>query len=88
MLNQGMIMNNAANSWQNCYDANRMPSQQDMSARFNAAGQAQFQPRTLVAIADDPRIAQLVAFYHGLDERGRLTLLRMAQVMPRAPVTL
>lgn len=79
-------MNNTGLGDNACLSVNHLKSQQNISARFNTAGQAQFQPRTLVAIADDPRIAQLVAFYHGLDERDRLTLLRIAQVMPRAPV--
>lgn len=58
----------------------------EFNARFSPAGKEQFTPRTAVAIGNDPRIAQLVAFYNGLDERGRVTILRMIQVMPRGEV--
>lgn len=34
----------------------------------------------------DQRGAQLLKEFHSMDERGRLTLLRMAQVMPKGPL--
>ena len=39
-------------------------------------------PRTLVAISEDPRAAELVALFNAKDERGKDCLIRMARCMP------
>lgn len=39
-------------------------------------------PRTLVAISEDPRAAELVALFNKADDRGKHCLLAMARVMP------
>lgn len=39
-------------------------------------------PRTLVAISEDPRAAELVALFNKADERGKHCMLAMARAMP------
>lgn len=48
---------------------------------FPPQGRAQF-PTKMIVEASDPRIAQLVALFGKMDERGKVTLLRMAGSMP------
>lgn len=43
-------------------------------------------PVVFAATSQDKRVIDLVAFFNGLDERGRLTILRLAQVMPKGPM--
>ncbi len=39
-------------------------------------------PRTLVAISEDPRAAELVSLFNKADERGKQCLVAMARCMP------
>lgn len=39
-------------------------------------------PRTLVAISEDPRAAELVALFNAKDARGKECLIRLARAMP------
>jgi len=39
-------------------------------------------PRTLVAVSEDPRAAELVALFNKADERGKHCMLAMARAMP------
>jgi hypothetical protein len=39
-------------------------------------------PRTLVAISEDPRAAELVALFNSKDARGKECLIRLARAMP------
>jgi hypothetical protein len=39
-------------------------------------------PRTLVAVSEDPRAAELVALFNKADERGKHCMLAMARCMP------
>jgi len=39
-------------------------------------------PRTLVAISEDPRAAELVALFNKADERGKHCMIAMARCMP------
>jgi len=39
-------------------------------------------PRTLVAISEDPRAAELVALFNKADDRGKHCMLAMARCMP------
>lgn len=39
-------------------------------------------PRTLVAISEDPRAAELVALFNKADERGKHCMIAMARAMP------
>lgn len=40
-------------------------------------------PVVFAATSQDKRVIDLVAFFNSMDERGRITLMRMAQVMPK-----
>lgn len=40
-------------------------------------------PIVFAATSQDKRVIDLVAQFNAADERGRVTLLRMAQVMPK-----
>jgi len=39
-------------------------------------------PKTLVAISEDPRAAELVALFNKADERGKHCMIAMARCMP------
>ena len=40
-------------------------------------------PTAYCGTSQDKRVIDLVAFFNSMDERGRVTLMRMAQVMPK-----
>lgn len=40
-------------------------------------------PIVFAATSQDKRVIDLVAHFNNMDERGRVTLMRMAQVMPK-----
>lgn len=44
--------------------------------------ESQFKPSHIVAIADEEE-AQLLALYRKMDKRGKLTIMRLASVMPK-----
>jgi len=52
-------------------------------ARFSPKGIEQFQPVVFAATSQDKRVIDLVAQFNACDERGRVTLMRLATSMPK-----